>query len=62
MVECELVLLNRVNDLTDVLIDTWWNVNLNILSIIIIFFIVLIDTWWNVNEIEYFRDNCNFVF
>ena len=32
-----------------VLIDTWWNVNINDAPFLIALFVVLIDTWWNVN-------------
>ena len=33
-----------------VLIDTWWNVNVNGKGCTREFEIVLIDTWWNVND------------
>ena len=33
----------------EVLIDTWWNVNINVHINCFIFILVLIDTWWNVN-------------
>ena len=32
-----------------VLIDTWWNVNLNSYRRFCVLHVVLIDTWWNVN-------------
>ena len=32
-----------------VLIDTWWNVNLRVMSTFRDQSLVLIDTWWNVN-------------
>ena len=32
-----------------VLIDTWWNVNKQDVTIFVMDEIVLIDTWWNVN-------------
>ena len=32
-----------------VLIDTWWNVNVDFQRIILHPRLVLIDTWWNVN-------------
>ena len=32
-----------------VLIDTWWNVNIAVMSVAVTRIIVLIDTWWNVN-------------
>ena len=32
-----------------VLIDTWWNVNPAMWSLLLIGIVVLIDTWWNVN-------------
>ena len=34
-----------------VLIDTWWNVNLDSSSRLLFVYLVLIDTWWNVNTI-----------
>ena len=33
----------------DVLIDTWWNVNINFSGKMAQMTSVLIDTWWNVN-------------
>ena len=33
-----------------VLIDTWWNVNVDVNGIVASVSLVLIDTWWNVNE------------
>ena len=33
-----------------VLIDTWWNVNIAVMSVAVTRIIVLIDTWWNVND------------
>ena len=38
---------------TFVLIDTWWNVNVNGKGCTREFEIVLIDTWWNVNDWRY---------
>ena len=35
---------------TNVLIDTWWNVNINFSGKMAQMTTVLIDTWWNVNE------------
>ena len=32
-----------------VLIDTWWNVNVDVNGIVASVSLVLIDTWWNVN-------------
>ena len=32
-----------------VLIDTWWNVNVEVRGIVAMVSLVLIDTWWNVN-------------
>ena len=36
----------------DVLIDTWWNVNITIVRFAVSQSQVLIDTWWNVNYDE----------
>ena len=33
-----------------VLIDTWWNVNLLAVLVVVPVVGVLIDTWWNVNK------------
>ena len=33
-----------------VLIDTWWNVNVDYDGLVLRVEQVLIDTWWNVNE------------
>ena len=33
-----------------VLIDTWWNVNVEVSGIVASVSLVLIDTWWNVNK------------
>ena len=49
MVECEYFLQNVSFTQSCVLIDTWWNVNLNDPSNKITSKSVLIDTWWNVN-------------
>ena len=35
-----------------VLIDTWWNVNVNYANDTLYTDTVLIDTWWNVNISE----------
>ena len=35
-----------------VLIDTWWNVNLSTTDVAASVKLVLIDTWWNVNSSE----------
>ena len=51
MVECKFYLINDFLCKRCVLIDTWWNVNLCVLCVVMIFIQVLIDTWWNVNEI-----------
>ena len=49
MVECELVsVIFGIQD-AEVLIDTWWNVNIRVNLDIIERDLVLIDTWWNVN-------------
>ena len=49
MVECELLYSGRGLPHTDVLIDTWWNVNLTKSDWRYMIHDVLIDTWWNVN-------------
>ena len=36
-------------NIDNVLIDTWWNVNMSICSLVKLSPTVLIDTWWNVN-------------
>ncbi len=33
----------------EVLIDTWWNVNVGAAGLCYVPDVVLIDTWWNVN-------------
>ena len=45
-----------------VLIDTWWNVNIVISSVITASVRVLIDTWWNVNILaeEYWSARLSF--
>ena len=40
----------HVHDAVKVLIDTWWNVNINFSGKMAQMSTVLIDTWWNVNE------------
>ena len=40
-----------------VLIDTWWNVNVNPFLITLLAFVVLIDTWWNVNQLYFALTN-----
>ena len=35
-----------------VLIDTWWNVNMTAIIVFKTLELVLIDTWWNVNSIK----------
>ena len=37
---------------SEVLIDTWWNVNVGNVANLTIMNGVLIDTWWNVNFIR----------
>ena len=51
MVECESERYFKRLDFTNVLIDTWWNVNTNKLGAGVDAVEVLIDTWWNVNSI-----------
>ena len=53
MVECESTRTGSENDVNNVLIDTWWNVNKIVKVFIVSGNIVLIDTWWNVNEASY---------
>ena len=50
MVECELHFKYQLWDGTKVLIDTWWNVNVNYANETLYTDTVLIDTWWNVNQ------------
>ena len=40
---------------SQVLIDTWWNVNVAVRSNDGKFGIVLIDTWWNVNNCPHYN-------
>ena len=49
MVECESILTAQQLSEILVLIDTWWNVNVYVLSVASTSLFVLIDTWWNVN-------------
>ena len=49
MVECEWNIYLASSRLRWVLIDTWWNVNVDVSGIVMIVSFVLIDTWWNVN-------------
>ena len=49
MVECEFDLNRKSIRFDQVLIDTWWNVNIAITIMVIWYLSVLIDTWWNVN-------------
>ena len=50
MVECESWTPPLLLSNTNVLIDTWWNVNYIQQSKILNPNKVLIDTWWNVNQ------------
>ena len=50
MVECEFGYEYFIYADTDVLIDTWWNVNMLPLCVSSKVSVVLIDTWWNVNK------------
>ena len=45
-----------------VLIDTWWNVNMYDLSNAYFTDPVLIDTWWNVNVFNTIEDTGLYVF
>ena len=49
MVECEFARGLLSEGATDVLIDTWWNVNRIEFVQKLVCNAVLIDTWWNVN-------------
>ena len=49
MVECESHTLDHHENFLLVLIDTWWNVNINNYDSHTKSTTVLIDTWWNVN-------------
>ena len=40
----------KMAQMTTVLIDTWWNVNVSALKKPLGNGTVLIDTWWNVNK------------
>ena len=53
MVECEFLSNFSLLAFFTVLIDTWWNVNINFSGKMAQMSTVLIDTWWNVNEITY---------
>ena len=50
MVECELMYYIGGYRRLLVLIDTWWNVNVDYDGLVLRVEQVLIDTWWNVNE------------
>ena len=52
MVECELLQKYNKGGLRNVLIDTWWNVNISSITFDGECILVLIDTWWNVNVVE----------
>ena len=49
MVECEFEIKIPKPFIKNVLIDTWWNVNMRLLRSPMLLLLVLIDTWWNVN-------------
>ena len=49
MVECEYNRNNYNKHDYQVLIDTWWNVNILKIFRTMDLYTVLIDTWWNVN-------------
>ena len=49
MVECEYSSAIVTLSFPLVLIDTWWNVNINFSGKMAQMTTVLIDTWWNVN-------------
>ena len=50
MVECEYICSSGSMSSLEVLIDTWWNVNVLYKKPRIYDDGVLIDTWWNVNR------------
>ena len=50
MVECEYKQARRRCGRSNLLIDTWWNVNWNQVVPDEYVIAVLIDTWWNVNK------------
>ena len=52
MVECESATLYHDSKVDFVLIDTWWNVNINNYDSHTKSTTVLIDTWWNVNSFK----------
>ena len=49
MVECEYFQTAGLSRVDTVLIDTWWNVNVEETTVTQESDNVLIDTWWNVN-------------
>ena len=57
MVECEFLIWNNSQHMPDVLIDTWWNVNVKTITALVKSTTVLIDTWWNVNLSSLGNDN-----
>ena len=50
MVECESGKIANMYGSIVVLIDTWWNVNMLMVTRTKAVLPVLIDTWWNVND------------
>ena len=52
MVECESLAVGVLKRGENVLIDTWWNVNVKTITALVKSTTVLIDTWWNVNLSE----------
>ena len=52
MVECECETIEPNIFAIFVLIDTWWNVNMQTIESMFINDCVLIDTWWNVNMLK----------
>ena len=53
MVECECHCMMKLTlETATVLIDTWWNVNINNYDSHTKSTTVLIDTWWNVNSFK----------
>ena len=49
ILECKLKYFCCIPEGADVLIETYWNVNLTVNSLRLAFATVLIETYWNVN-------------
>ena len=57
-----MILKNIMEKDVDVLIDTWWNVNVEGLAEAANETAVLIDTWWNVNQAQSGSIKCLYQF